>query len=497
MTSDQVEQNLILAAEDCPPEQFEILHRFSRHDRAIMAKLQAHGPVLLRGGRGSGKSALMIAASRGLAPYRCDASAFGVYLSLRHLRLLRSTGDAYEGYLLDILIRAVAQEAERLGFEFRAEASISSVQQALGELSLSIGKRIVIFFDDAAHIGREASLQEFFDIFRTLSSNTVSCKAAIYPGVTRFGARFDVYNDATVVEVARNEESSGFGALFLEVAQARKPDLVERVKAPRGVSEEEYFGFVGQSVLGNMRAYVFAMDEMNSRLEQDADIQGLPLLTIALKNLAANYYWPLLDELRPKLGAYESFVDPSLDFADILFSKCGASEKNYALIHREVIAKYSKIVEILEYAGFIAKRDASMAMKSGGRGTRYALNLCNLLEKVSGARLTQYLFDSWAPLFGFSVEFHRGGSEFSSITPPMERSDAELGILAMPIATLRKGVVYPYGLTDRKIEVLSNAGYATIGDLAAADESNLMKLETVGEVSARRIKLVAYQAIWM
>ena len=47
-------------------------------------------------------------------------------------------------------------------------------------------------FDDAAHIGREKPLEVFFDLFRTLSSSLTSCKASIYPGVTKFGVRFDV-----------------------------------------------------------------------------------------------------------------------------------------------------------------------------------------------------------------------------------------------------------------------------------------------------------------
>jgi len=489
------ERNLILAAEDCPSDQFEAMHKFSGHDFEILSKLEAHGPVLLRGGRGSGKSALMIAAERRLAPTTPTASAIGVYLSLRHLPLLRSTGEAYERFLLELLVRAVQQTAERLGHDFSSDASVSAVQNALGELALRLGKRIVLFFDDAAHIGREASLQEFFDLFRTISSNAVSCKAAIYPGVTRFGTRFDVYNDATVVEVARSEEGSGFSDLFFEVARARNPQLVDSVKGSRRIGSIDYFGFVGQAVLGNMRAFVFALEEMQRIVSPD--VQGLNLLTSVLKNLAVNYYWPLLDELRPKLGAYEPFLTPSQDIADVVFSRCGELGKNYALVHRELVARFLKPVEILEYAGFVSRRDASMAMKSGGRGTRYALNLCNLLEKVGGARLTQALYEDWVVSGTGFAEFHKAGSEFTSIDVPAERPDAELGVLSLPIETLRKGQTYPYGLTQQKIDLLMQRGYRTIGELAGADESDLMKIDSVGEVFARRIKLVAYQAIWM
>ena len=60
----ETDAGLILAAEECPPDEFERYHSFSSHDELIIRKLSAHGPVLVRGGRGSGKSALLIEASR-------------------------------------------------------------------------------------------------------------------------------------------------------------------------------------------------------------------------------------------------------------------------------------------------------------------------------------------------------------------------------------------------------------------------------------------------
>jgi hypothetical protein len=54
------DSSLLLAAEECPREDFERYHTFTRYERSIINRLTAHGPVLLRGGRGSGKSALLI-----------------------------------------------------------------------------------------------------------------------------------------------------------------------------------------------------------------------------------------------------------------------------------------------------------------------------------------------------------------------------------------------------------------------------------------------------
>lgn len=49
-----------------------------------------------------------------------------------------------------------------------------------------------------------------------------------------------------------------------------------------------------------MRAFVFAC---NSFVEQST--VGLTALSSCFLSLASNYYWPLLEEVAPKLGVYE------------------------------------------------------------------------------------------------------------------------------------------------------------------------------------------------
>lgn len=305
MVEDQYESTLILAAEDCDPETFSKIHRFSRNDARIISKLIAHGPVLLEGGRGSGKSALLIEASNRLFQQDMDGNAIGIYLSLRHLPLLRSSGKDYETIFCSLLIKRIKEVLSPVELHFEAEPDVGSVQSAVAQLSSQVGRRIVLMFDDAAHIGRESSLAEFFDIFRTLSSSTVSCKATIYPGVTQFGTRFDVYNDATVVDVTRNEDQQGFDQQFLEVIEVRFPKLMELVHTS-SLGSGNIAGFLGQSVLGNMRAFVFLC---NAILESPDQSIGFNILGQTLLRLTTNYYWPLLDEVSPKLGKYTPMVD--------------------------------------------------------------------------------------------------------------------------------------------------------------------------------------------
>src|SRR6266702_2638182 len=94
-SAEESELNLVIAAEDFNQEDFKALHRFSKNDERVIAKLVAHGPVLLQGSRGSGKSALMREAADRLS-LSVEAPALAIYLSLRYMPLLRSVGDEYQ-----------------------------------------------------------------------------------------------------------------------------------------------------------------------------------------------------------------------------------------------------------------------------------------------------------------------------------------------------------------------------------------------------------------
>jgi hypothetical protein len=494
----EAQTELILAAEDCEPDLFDDLHKFStRYDRRVLLTLVAHGPVLLRGGRGTGKSAFLIAASRQLDPQMHDATAVGIYMSLRYAPLLKSTGDAYGRILCDIIRRKVHESLGERAIDFDPDPEVASIQNALSKLATALGKRIVLFFDDAAHLGREASLEEFFDIYRTLSSSTVSCKAAIYPGVTKFGIRFDVYNDATVVDLLRSEELPDFGSTFLEVMNARYPNAFGENAFRPGLDKQAVASFLAQSTLGNMRGFVFACSALKTICA--GNTVGLPELGNSLIHLARNYYWPLLEEIRPKLGKYEPMVAVATQVAEMVFEECGQKPKNPKdiLVHREMDERLAKPLQILEYAGFVSKREASRAMKSGGRGARYALNLCNLLEQTPGARLTKELFDRWTSQTREEAVQFSTASKLAAIKPPSLPESGNFAIFDMSIEKLGKSAAYPYGLTEQKIQVLKEAGIHTVSDLAEADDTKLDQLWGIGPAMVKRIRNVLGQAIWM
>lgn len=493
MLNDTDNVNLIIAAEDFDPQEFEKYHRFSPSDERIISKLISHGPVLIRGGRGSGKSALMVESERRLNSPDSRYQAIGVYISLRHLELLRSSGKTYEVFLCRLLLDKL-QKQFQLTDDLPAEPTVSDAQRYLFTISEQYKKRIVLLFDDAAHIGREASLAEFFDIFRTISSSVVSCKAAIYPGVTKFGNRFDIFNDATIIDLSKNDEIQGNSDFFTEIVSIRFSRELPDTKFRGALTKNEVAGFLGMSVLGNMRSFIFACNTL-AELAGSKSI-GMPELTNTMLSLASNYFWPLLEEVEPKLGRYAPMVPVARTVAEILFDNAGKKENRSALVLREVSERLVKPFEILEYAGFISKREVSRALKSGGRGSRYALNLCNLIEKTPSARLTSDLYKKWSTEQNVPVEYHRG-SQLQQVKMPDGNGPEQLGIFQLTIDTLAKSPAYPYGLTPTKIETLKSSGINTVGDLANKPDEFLLKLDGIGEMVLQRIHTVIGQAVWM
>lgn len=484
--------DLILACEDFSPEDFEKYHCFYKYEENIIAQLMAHGPVLLKGGRGAGKSALLREADRRLKLE--NSSACGIYLSLRHLPLLRSQGKQYEDEFLRILIDRIREVALKdYSYDFACEIEVYSVHKAIMEFSDKIKKRIVLLLDDAAHIGREAGLEEFFSIFRTLSSSCVSCKASIYPGVTKFGARFDVYNDAKVIDISRRFGQSGFQEFFYKVMKLRYPNKVDDKNIFGSLSAMDVADFLGMAVLGNVRSYIKGCSLI---FEKEEKVTFSTLNSVFLE-LASNFYWPMLEEIRDKIGIYEPLMDCCGSIAEIIYRECGDKKSTSFIIHRNLANKFSKPLEILEYAGFISKREASRGMKQGGRGTRYVVNLCNTLEKVPGARLTRSLYEEWINATVEDIQFAANNIFFAEIELPEINIDNNLGILNYDIGKLKKSNVFPYGLTDDKIEKLKEEGYLTVGQLAECTEADLRRIYGIGDRSVEKIKNVVDQAIWM
>lgn len=65
------------------------------------------------------------------------------------------------------------------------------------QLCLDVGiERIVLLFDEAAHVFSTTQQEKFFTLFKSLRDPKIACKAAVYPGITNYGKYFEKGQDA-------------------------------------------------------------------------------------------------------------------------------------------------------------------------------------------------------------------------------------------------------------------------------------------------------------
>lgn len=422
-------------------------------------------------------------------------------MSLRYLPLLQSDGAEYIRHFCVLLSKEIGKEISRreLTYDFGIIDDQASLRFSLTDFAKQMGMRIVLLFDDAAHIGREKPLEVFFDLFRTISSNITSCKASIYPGVTKLGARFDVFTDSTVIDISRSDVLVA-PDFFPEVIRARYPHLAQRSTFSDRLSPDQFAQLLGRAVVGNLRGLILACN----RFEGQERI-GIPEVTKCFLDMATDYYWPLMEEVAPKLGIYEPLIEPAREVMDAIIAHLSRPIKDKTriiaqdriLIHRQIVSQFMKLFEILEYLGFLARREASRALKSGGRGPVFAINLCNLLDSIPSKRLTFEVIEAWLSSSNEPAELHVSGQAFSGIELPVLPDEHGLTILDKPVSVLAKSSAYPYGLTENLISKLHASEIQTVGQLVNTPDQNLDDIEYVGGRTIKRIRNVLYQAIWM
>lgn len=62
-------------------------------------------------------------------------------------------------------------------------------------------ERIVLLFDEAAHVFSATQQEKFFTFFKGLRNPKIACKASVYPGVTNYGKYFERTQDAKELRI--------------------------------------------------------------------------------------------------------------------------------------------------------------------------------------------------------------------------------------------------------------------------------------------------------
>ncbi len=128
--------------------------------------------------------------------------------------------------------------------------SIDEFKDAIEDLCRDLKlRRVVFLIDEAAHIFLPEQQRQFFTLFRDLRSPYISCKAAVYPGVTSFGDTFQPIHDATMLSLDRDVLGSNYVATMREIVEKQAESGLISEIARHG----ENFAILAYAASGNPR----------------------------------------------------------------------------------------------------------------------------------------------------------------------------------------------------------------------------------------------------
>ncbi len=529
--------NLIIRTEDIKQEYILELYVETSQDKYTVEKLKSQTPVILEGGRGTGKSFLLrVAEAQLLQTFQRDR-VLPVYVSFVKSSLLQSNDPNQFMHwmmarLCSRIIRALYQKGllvhqhsalslmtggqtsidleelplEKVAREYEESykspgrivntamiPTVDDFNDAIEDICRNLKiEHMAIFFDEAAHVFRPEQQRQFFTLFRDLRSPFLSCNAAVYPGVTFYGQTFQTTHDATVISLNRDPLEQGYLAgmqeIVLKQADAQLSSDIGRY--------QENFHALAFAVSGNPRLLLKTVG-MASRI-RSGDVKRV------LKEFYRTDIWSEHSGLADRYAGHRAYIDWGRDFIEkTVIPDCikkntqwEQEKKNestcFFWVHRDAPAAINEALRLLSYTGIVAQLDSGVVATRREIGTRYAVNLgclaassaepvqvlTNLSRTLSIKRFTEYGANH--PIFAELIAVV-GKFQEADISEVLARE------LAKPIDVL--------DLTEYQKSGLSSISLNTVGDALQASEAEFQRITYVGPKRSRRMMNVVISSV--
>ena len=137
--------------------------------------------------------------------------------------------------------------------------------------------------------------------------------------------------------------------------------MANRAISSDRLTPDMFASLLGHAVVGDIRAFILACNRFEGK-----NRVSIPDVNACLLNMAEDYYWPLMEEVAPKLGVYEPLIEPAISIFEATVDHLCRPVRNSGrtvpqdrvTIHRNFVSEFAKVFEILEYLGFMIKREA-------------------------------------------------------------------------------------------------------------------------------------------
>ncbi len=529
-------EDFLFRTEDFKPDEISKYFVETKQDREVIDALKKRNPSILVGSRGVGKSFLLRIAEAEMKSDLDSAKAYPVYVTFVRSSLVKANdSNRFRNWMLSRLcaatVRALRKDGllttslesskilaggqiptsndktkmERLVEKYENSyvnpneeidnsplSSIETIKEAFEDLTVMLGiDRFCFLIDEAAHIFVPEQQRQFFTLFRDLRSHCVTCKAAIYPGVTSFGETFQPSHDATLIRLERDVSSEGYLKNMEEIVLKQAQSKLER----NMMRNKKNFHTLAYACSGNPRILLKTVSEC-------------PNMTVTEVNeVLRTYYrstvWSEHSALADKYRGHREIIDWGRDFIEskVLPEIKTKNDTSLALekatssffwIHRDSPETVKEALRILSYTGIIQEMESGIKATRSEIGTRYTVNLgCLLSLESSPTTVANEIAQSLTPKR--MTEFGANNIAYGKLINLKLNAENLDEIDDLQIQLERR--ISVLDLTDWQKSKLGELGLNSIGAVLSATETKLMAAYMVGHTRARRMKNAAIAAV--
>ena len=237
-------------------------------------------------------------------------------------------------------------------------------------------KRVIFYFDEAAHTLFPYQQELFFTIFKKLKSQNIACKASVYPLITNYGNDFQPAQDAKKIVVEKDGESNNM-LIFFQEFYNRRIEYDSKSELLKNSLNDENFKKISYASSGNPRRFLNLIEKI-----RQSEKLTKSKLTQIIREHAHNELWEYHNKLSQgniDLRAYveigKKFINEHIVSTLQKANKDKTSEKFRAFsIDSDVNSDFNKMLKTLEYSGIIDFKK-QLKIREGVTGNYYTLNL--------------------------------------------------------------------------------------------------------------------------
>jgi len=563
--------------EDLLYEQIQQVSVLGEFERGVIDALKGSGANLLEGARGVGKSMLLRMAEIELDENFQEERKLGVYVNFKTSTLLEGVKaderDAFQIWVNIKILEALHEKLLALNLIAKTGAAdpyqrvfgVSSVLETkamleekihlLQKLAFSNGgqekiineigadflakaqdtsflvniikevaelfslKKILFFFDEAAHTFIPSQQNIFFEIFKLLHGGKVACKAAVYPTVTNYGRNFEVGQDAIVLSVIRfdpGESGRRENRLhFRSILDKRIPktsNLRKKIFA-RGAELDLCIDLSN----GNPRALLHIL---NSAISGNSSLSERSV-NLAVQNYVDQALLPYHTSLNKRLPKYASHIRVGLDLLrGFLIPEIRAKnhrrtkseyQSAFFTLQRDMSPNLKLSLDILSYSGMVSQ--LGTVKIRGGTGPRYLVNLALMAtekafdtpktsDAIARLSLTDYreFSSSDAQIKTYLDSLLANDDACPSCSTPLPQNAkfcSECGhkiVVTSIVSALLEESVDELSISSRLIDRI-RPKFSNVGSVVQAKRNELMTIPYIKDVRSRIIKNAADEFI--